>query len=295
VGGSADLSPSTNTQIRESPAVRAGDFSGRNIHFGIREHAMAAVMNGLSLYGCFLPLGSTFLVFSDYCRPSIRLSALMKIPAVYVFTHDSIFVGEDGPTHQPIEQVSALRLIPNLKVIRPADGPETALAWAAALRNATGPTVLILSRQKLPVLSGSPDPEQFGRGGFLAGRFGDGQTLCLMASGSEVSLALAAGQQLWREGISSTVASVPCLETFLAQPLEYRNAVVAPGSVRVAIEAGRGALWQGLLGERGLFIGMEVYGISGPEGAVAEKFGLTPERVADRIRTHLKTSGKLAT
>lgn len=290
VGGSADLSPSTNTFINGSEAVSRENFAGRNFHFGIREHAMAAVMNGLSLYGCFLPLGSTFLVFSDYCRSSIRLAALMGIPSVYVFTHDSIFVGEDGPTHQPVEHLSALRLIPNLRVYRPADGPETALAWAAALRNSTGPTALILSRQKLPTLPEAADPEAFGRGGYLAGKFGSDPQLCLMASGSEVWLALEAGKQLWQEGISSKVVSVPCLESFLAQPGEYRDSVVVPGAARVAIEAGRGALWQGLLGDGGLFIGVEEFGVSAPEKDLAERFGLTPAGVVNRILARLKTN-----
>ncbi len=290
VGGSADLSPSTNTFINGSDAVSRENFAGRNFHFGIREHAMVAVMNGLSLYGCFIPMGSTFLVFSDYCRPSIRLAALMGIPSVYVFTHDSIFVGEDGPTHQPVEHLSALRLIPNLRVYRPADGPETALAWAAALRNSAGPTALILSRQKLPILPEAAGPEAFGRGGYLAGEFGSNPRLCLMASGSEVGLALEAGKQLWQDGISSTVASMPCLEIFMAQPQEYRNSVIAPGAVRVAIEAGRGALWQGLLGPDGLFIGVEEFGASAPEKALAERFGLTPAGVVGRILARFKTN-----
>ncbi len=293
VGGSADLGPSTNTEIKGSPAISPENFAGRNFHFGIREHAMAGVMNGLALYGCFIPMGSTFLVFSDYCRPSIRLAALMKQQAIYVFTHDSILVGEDGPTHQPIEQVSALRLIPNLKVIRPADGPETALAWAAALKNTGGPTALILTRQKLPVLPRlSIDAEQFRRGGYVLETLGQTPEICIMASGSEVWLALSAAQALQKEGLSATVVSLPCLEDFLRQPEDYRDSVVPPKAVKVAIEAGRGALWQGLLGRDGLFIGLEDFGASAPESDLAEKFGLTPDQATKRITDHLNRLGK---
>lgn len=293
VGGSADLGPSTNTEIKGSTFVSADDFSGRNFHFGIREHAMAAVMNGLSLYGCFIPLGSTFLVFSDYCRPSIRLAALMKLQAIYVLTHDSIMVGEDGPTHQPIEQVSALRLIPNLKVIRPADGPETALAWVAALKNTGGPTALILTRQKLPVLPHlSIDAEKFRRGGYVLKTLGQTPEICIMASGSEVWLALAAAEALNKKGLSSSVVPMSCLEDFLNQPEDYRDSTVPSKAVKIAIEAGRGALWQSLLGRDGLFIGLEDFGASAPEAALAEKFGLTPDQVTKRIADHLNRLGK---
>lgn len=293
IGGSADLGPSTNTEIKGSPAVNADSFAGRNFHFGIREHAMAAVMNGLALYGCFVPMGSTFLVFSDYCRPAIRLAALMKQQVVYVFTHDSIFVGEDGPTHQPIEQVSALRLIPNLKVIRPADGPETALAWASALKNTGGPTALILTRQKLPVLpQENIDAEKFRRGGYVLKTFGQAPEICIMASGSEVWLALSAAEALQKEGLSAAVVSMPCLEDFLRQPEDYRDSVVPLKALKIAIEAGRGALWQGLLGRDGLFIGLEDFGTSAPESALAEKFGLTPDQVTKTITDHLNRLGK---
>jgi len=294
VGGSADLSPSTNTEIKGSIFVSADDFSGRNFHFGIREHAMAAVMNGLSLYGCFIPLGSTFLVFSDYCRPSIRLSALMKKQVIYVFTHDSIFVGEDGPTHQPIEHVSALRLIPNLKVIRPADGPETALAWTAALSNSLGPTALILTRQKLPILPHDDQISQkFNLGGYVLKKFGQASDVCIMASGSEVWLALAAAEKISKSRVNVSVVSMPCLEGFLEQPQEYRDSIVPERACRIAIEAGRGALWQGLLGREGLFIGLEDFGTSAPEAALADKYGLTPEKVTQSIVDHLKRIGKM--
>ncbi len=285
-GGSADLEPSTNTWIKESPGIAAGAFAGRNLHFGIREHAMAAVMNGMARYGCFVPFGATFLVFSDYCRPSIRLASLMGLQVVYVFTHDSIFVGEDGPTHQPVEQLSALRLIPGLRVIRPADGLETAMAWTMALRRTDGPTALILTRQKLPAI---PRPENFDRelvahGGYCVADGGDRPAVCILASGSEVSLAVAAGGLLAGQGIASRIVSVPCLETFMAQPAEYRESLIPAGVPRVAVEAGRGALWWRLLGENGLFVGIEEFGASAPAELLAEKFGLTPQQVAEKIR-----------
>jgi len=286
VGGSADLEPSTNTWIKGSPGIAAGDFTGRNLHFGIREHAMAAVMNGMARYGCFIPFGATFLVFSDYCRPSIRLASLMGLQVVYVFTHDSIFVGEDGPTHQPVEQLSALRLIPDLQVVRPADGLETAMAWTSALRRTEGPTALVLTRQKLPVITRPAgfDPELVLRGGYCVEDGGKSPSVCILASGSEVSLALAAGKLLAAQGVASRIVSVPCLETFLDQPSDYRQTLIPPGIPRVAVEAGRGALWWRILGENGLFIGIEEFGASAPAEVLAEKYGLTPERVADKIR-----------
>ncbi len=285
-GGSADLEPSTNTRIADSPSVLPGSFGGRNLHFGIREHAMGAVMNGMARYGCFIPYGATFLVFADYCRPAIRLAALMKQQAIYVFTHDSFFVGEDGPTHQPVEQLSSLRLIPNLRVIRPADGPETALAWASALRRTDGPTALILTRQKVPVITReeSLDAKTFAKGGYVVRQGGTTPDAVIMASGSEVGLALAAADMLAGEGVTIRVVSVPCMETFLAQPEAYRRRLM-PGRVpRVAVEAGHGGLWWRILGPGGLFIGMEGFGASAPEKVLAEEFGFTPAKVAQRVR-----------
>lgn len=283
-GGSADLAPSNNSDIKGGGSVQPNAFGGRNLHFGIREHAMGAVCNGMALYGCFIPYGATFLVFSDYCRPAVRLSALMQQQVVYIFTHDSYAVGEDGPTHQPIEHTAALRLIPGVQVIRPADADETALAWYAALKYHNGPTALILTRQKLPLLT---KPTGFDKtmplmGGYVLADAAN-PAVVLMASGSEVSLALDAAKLLAGQGVNARVVSVPDLGTFMAQPLEYRRSVLPAGVKRVAIEAGRGESWGRLLGEEGLFIGWEQFGASAPAEVLAEQFGLTPAAVAQKV------------
>ena len=290
VGGSADLAPSNNSWLEGEPAITPGEFRGRNIHFGVREHALAAVLNGMALAGCCRPFGATFLSFADYCRPAIRLSALMRLPVTYIFTHDSIFVGEDGPTHQPVEQMASLRLIPNLRVVRPADGMETAMAWTGALERQDGPTALILTRQKVPTLPRPAgfDPRLISRGGYLLFAGGERPDVVLLASGSEVSLAMSAAAELSGAGITARVISVPCLELFLEQPAAYRRRLL-PGRVpRVAIEAGRGMPWWQLLGTSGLFIGIEEFGLSAPEKDLAEHFGLTTGQVAARIRAYLK-------
>jgi len=289
VGGSADLSPSNNSDIKGAASIKPGVFDGRNLHFGIREHAMAAICNGISLYGCFTPYCATFLVFSDYCRGAIRLSALMKQQVIYIFTHDSYAVGEDGPTHQPIEQTASLRLIPGLQVIRPADALETALAWYAAIKYQNGPTALILTRQKLPVLPRIADfDNQLPlRGGYLL-RDANNPAVVLMASGSEVSLALAAADLLAEKGVQARIISVPDVTTFMAQPKEYRASLLPCGVKRVAMEAGRGESFARLLGEEGLFIGLEHFGASAPAEVLAEKFGLTAEQVAEKVSIFLK-------
>ncbi len=289
VGGSADLAPSNNSDIKGSAAITADSFIGRNLHFGIREHAMGAVINGMALYGCFIPYGATFLVFADYCRPAIRLSALMKQQALYIFTHDSFFVGEDGPTHQPIEHLATLRLIPDLQVIRPADGVETAVAWQAALEKKDGPTALILTRQKLPALDrGNVTSDTILKGGYLISTPAGKADVVIMASGSEVHVALQAAAELKKAGISPRVVSVPCLGTFLSQPAEYRNQVLPAGVPRVAFEAGRGESWGMLVGCDGLFIGIEHFGASAPDKVLAEKFGFTAPQVAEKIKSFLQ-------
>lgn len=289
IGGSADLAPSNNSDIKGSPAIQADTFAGRNLHFGIREHAMGALLNGMALYGCFIPYGATFLVFSDYCRAAIRLSALMKQQSIYIFTHDSFFVGEDGPTHQPIEHVASLRMIPDLQVIRPADGLETALAWQAALEKKDGPTALILTRQKLPVIArGAASNDDIRKGGYVVSSPSGKPDVVIMASGSEVHVAVEAAAKLAADGISSRIVSMPCLETFAAQSQEYRNQVLPGGVPRVAFEAGRGESWGRLIGCDGLFIGIEHFGASAPDVVLAEKFGFTAPQVAERIKSFLK-------
>jgi transketolase len=287
-GGSADLSPSNNSDIKGSASIQAGAFGGRNLHFGIREHAMGAVVNGMALYGCFIPYGATFLVFSDYCRPSVRLSALMKLQSIYIFTHDSFFVGEDGPTHQPIEHVASLRLIPGLQVIRPADGGETAMAWVAALRY-SGPTALILTRQKLPVIarSSSFTPADALKGGYIVASPDGTPDVVIMASGSELHVAVEAVEIMSASGIKSRIVSIPCLETFLSQPTKYLSEILPAGVPRVAVEAGRSGSWGRLVGCDGLFIGIDHFGASAPDKVLAVQFGFTAPQVAEKIQLFL--------
>ena len=289
-GGSADLAPSNNSDIKGSPSVQTGAFAGRNLHFGVREHAMGAVVNGMALYGCFIPYGATFLVFSDYCRPAVRLSALMNLQALYIFTHDSFFVGEDGPTHQPIEHVASLRMIPNLQVIRPADGLETAMAWQAALSHKNGPTILVMTRQKLPVINRNEgfNSADILKGGYVVSSPKGTPDVVIMASGSELHVAVEAAEKLAAQGIKARVVSVPCLEQFMAQPPAYRDEVLLNGVPRVAFEAGRGESWGRLIGCDGLFIGIDHFGASAPDKVLAEKFGFTAPQVAERIKIFLK-------
>jgi transketolase len=285
VGGSADLDPSTKTAIKGSGSIAKGAFGGRVFHFGIREHGMGAILNGLALDGRFLPMGSTFLVFADYMRASIRLAALMGKQVVYVFTHDSIFLGEDGPTHQPIETLWGLRLIPNVRVWRPADGPETAIAWAQALRHGSGPTALALSRQKLPALPrpGGVDAAAIARGGYVLVGAPD-RALTIVATGSEVGLAVAAAKLLSDGGRPTRVVSMPCVEAFLAQDEGWRDAVLAPDAPVVTLEAGRTIAWAVVTGERkALHLGIDHYGASAPAAELAKQFGFTPEAVVAAI------------
>jgi transketolase len=289
-GGSADLAPSNNSDIKGSPSIQPGAFGGRNLHYGVREHAMGAVVNGMALYGCFIPYGATFLVFSDYCRPTVRLSALMNLQSLYIFTHDSFFVGEDGPTHQPIEHVASLRLIPNVQVIRPADGVETAMMWVSALQHTTGPTAMILTRQKLPVIARAADFKAADvlKGGYVVSTPAAAADVVIMASGSEVHVAVEAAATLAAQGIQARIVSMPCLEQFLAQPRSYRDAVLPAGIPRVAFEAGRSESWGRLIGCDGLFIGIEHFGASAPDKVLAEQFGFTAPQVAEKIKVFLK-------
>ena len=297
IGGSADLNPSTYTWLKghgdfQAPQTRADDvqgavggawdYTGRNIHFGVREHAMGAITNGMTQHGGVIAYASTFHVFSDYMRPAIRLAALSGYPAVYVFTHDSIGVGEDGPTHQPIEQTMSLRLIPNLSVIRPADANETAEAWKAAVTRRTGPTALVLSRQALPTLDRSDmaPADRLHQGGYTLWETGGTPELILIATGSEVPLALEAGQRLADEGRAVRVVSLPSWDLFDRQPAEIRNAVLPPTvTARLALEAGRDLGWERYVGLAGRVIAMDRFGASGPGAAIFDKFGFTLDAV----------------
>jgi transketolase len=286
VGGSADLHPSNKTYLSAYPAVKKGDFGGRNLHFGVREHAMGSLLNGLALHGGLRPYGGTFLVFCDYMRPPIRLAALMGLPTIYVFTHDSIFVGEDGPTHQPVEQLATLRAIPGLTVFRPADANETTAAWKAALENREGPVALLLTRQNLPILENA-DAEGVTRGGYVLSDAADAQAL-LIATGSEVDLALQAQKLLAQEGIATRVVSMPSWERFEQQSEAYRQEVLPPQiTARVAIEAALPMGWERYVGPRGEVIGMTRFGASAPYKVLAEKFGFTAQEVAARVRACL--------
>ncbi len=292
VGGSADLEPSTKTLIKNSPSIAPGKYEGRNIHFGVREHAMGALINGMAYDGAFIPYGATFLVFADYMRPSIRLAAIAKLQSIFIFTHDSIFVGEDGPTHQPIEQVMALRAIPHLHVIRPADGVETAVAWAMVLRRTDGPTALILTRQKLPAIARTPETKysDIAKGAYVVADAEKGKPeLVLIGTGSELHLCLEAKAILEKKGIQGIrVVSMPCVEVFLQQNIVEQNRVLPKGAKYVAVEAGISWGWHRILGKEGLAIGREDFGASAPGEVLGEKFGFTGEQVAARIHSWLK-------
>ncbi len=282
VGGSADLAPSTITYLEGKGDIRPTDFSGRNFNFGVREHGMGSVLNGLSLYGMFRVFGATFLVFSDYMRPAIRLSALMKQPVVYVFTHDSIFVGEDGPTHQPIEQTESLRLIPNLHVYRPADAEETAWSWVEALRRTDGPSALILTRQGLPV-SEKPAGWDFTKGGYIVKEETKPLSIVLVAAGSEVSLALDAAELVEKEGLGVRVVSIPCREVFLEQDEDYRSSVIPIDVPTLAIELGVGSGWYSINPKGNVSVcSLNRFGASGPGKQVAEYLGFSAEKIAKR-------------
>jgi transketolase len=287
VGGSADLHPSTKTYLAAYPAVKKGKYGARNLHFGIREHAMGGILNGMALHGGFRPYGSTFLVFSDYMRPSVRLAALMKQPVIYVFTHDSVFVGEDGPTHQPVEHAASLRIIPGLTVIRPADANETAAAWQVTMKHRDGPVALLLSRQKLPILQ-DVDVQGVARGGYVIADAAEPQVI-LIASGSEVEQALGARQILAGEGIPARVVSMPSWELFDAQPQAYRDSILPPElTARVAIEAGVPTGWERYVGLGGEIIALDRFGASAPYSVLAEQWGFAADAIAARVKAYLE-------
>jgi transketolase len=284
IGGSADLTESNNTKSGSQNIINQKNFDGNYIHYGIREHAMAAIMNGLALYGNLIPYGGTFLVFSDYMKPAIRLSALMQLNVIYIMTHDSIGVGEDGPTHQPVEHLSSLRLIPNLDVLRPADDLETMLCWKLALNNTSGPTILSLSRQNLPQLSGESPSVEKGAYILLSAK---NPIVNLYASGSEVQIALKAAELLNKEGIQTQVVSVPCLQLFLKQNDEFKKSLTN-SRIKLAIEAGCMGMWRDLIGDDGLFIGIDQFGQSAPGNKLFEFFGFTAENIIAQVKAKLQ-------
>lgn len=288
IGGSADLAGSNKTTINSTSAINKNDFGGRNIHFGIREFAMGAIMNGMALYGSgLIPFGGTFLVFSDYMRSAIRMSALMKQQVVYVFTHDSIFVGEDGPTHQPIEQIMSLRLIPGLQVLRPADEIETAEAWLAALEYKNGPTALVLTRQNLPNIN-KKSIKDFNKGAYIVLEGGKKPEAVVFASGSELSISYEAVKKLKAEGHDLRLVSIPSYENFMKQEQSYRDSVIPSGSTPViTVEAGRTIGWGNLASGPSLYIGIDHYGASAPYKVLGEKFGFTADAVYDKIKRWL--------
>jgi len=287
VGGSADLTPSNNTKAKDQKDVRRGDFTGHYLRYGVREHGMAATMNGIAVHRGLIPYGGTFLTFSDYARPSIRLAAFMGVGVIYVMTHDSIGLGEDGPTHQPVEHLAALRAMPGLYVYRPADAVETAECWALALQRRDTPSLLALTRQALPLLRSEAGSENRSAYGAYVLAEADGpRRVTLLATGSEVSIAMAAREALATDHIAAAVVSMPCWELFGQQAKEYRDAVLGTAP-RVAVEAAVEFGWERWLGPRGAFIGMQGYGASAPGEALFPHFGITAERVAEAARSLL--------
>ncbi len=300
-GGSADLAGSNNTTMKGQPSFLppeqsshdfAGDYNGRTLHFGIREHAMGNILNGITMSGLTRPYGGTFLVFADYMRTPVRLAALSRIPTIFVWTHDSVGVGEDGPTHQPIEHLATLRAIPGLDVVRPADANETAQAWAQALRHTDRPTALILTRQDVPTVErgeGAAAPaELVAKGGYTLLDAANGEpAVVLLATGSEVGVAVAAREQLEAEGIATRVVSLPCLEWFAAQPAEYRAEVIPAGAAKVSVEAGIAMGWRELVGDAGEIVSVDHFGESASGNLLLAKYGFTPENVVAKAKLAL--------
>ncbi len=289
VGGSADLTGSNNTRTKSMKAMNAADFSGRFINYGIREHGMAAAMNGMTLHGGIIPYSGTFLVFSDYARPAMRLAALMGTRAIHVMTHDSIGLGEDGPTHQPVEHLAALRAIPNMLVFRPADAVETVECWQLALENATGPSVLALTRQNLPQLSkGFLSANRCAAGAYEIHAANGKAQVSIFATGSEVAIAVDGAKLLAAKGVAARVVSVPCFELLAAQPEAKRRAIIGDAAVKIGVEAAVRQGWDAIIGSDGAFIGMTGFGASAPYKELYKKFGITAEAVADAAMKKLQ-------
>jgi transketolase len=291
IGGSADLAPSNNTIIKSSFDFQKNSYAGRNIRFGVREHAMGAILSGLALHKGIRPYGGTFLVFADYCRPAIRLAALMKLPVTYVFTHDSVAVGEDGPTHQPVEHLAVLRAIPGLTVIRPADATETAAAWRVAIKATDGPVALILSRQNLPVLDRTyyPSATALAKGAYILSDSKGKPDAILIGSGSEVSICLEAQRVLAKQGVAVRVVSMPSWELFERTSQAYKDAVLPPKvTARVAVEAGISMGWERYVGSRGAVVGIDRFGASAPGETVMDKYGMKAAAIVSKTKELLK-------
>ncbi|MFH1556224.1 MAG: transketolase C-terminal domain-containing protein, partial [Pseudomonadota bacterium] len=288
LGGSADLTGSNNTRAKGMKAISPDDFAGTFVHWGVREHGMAAAMNGLALHGGIIPYSGTFLVFSDYSRPAIRLAALMGTQAIHVLTHDSIGLGEDGPTHQPVEHLAALRAIPGLLVLRPADTVETAEAWEIALKAKDRPSALILSRQNLPILRQTDDANRSAEGAYEISPASGAAQVSLFATGSEVSLAVEAQKLLEAQGVPTRVVSVPSFELFLARPAAERRAVVGDTPAKVGIEAAIRMGWDAIIGSDAAFIGMSSFGASAPAKELYKHFGITAKAVVAAALAQLR-------
>ena len=289
IGGSADLSGSNNTKTNNSKIINSKNFDGNYIHYGVREHGMASVMNGLALYGGLIPYGGTFLIFSDYCKPSIRLSALMGLKVIYIFSHDSIGLGEDGPTHQPIEQLTGLRAIPNLNVFRPADINETLECWEIALKSNNTPSVIALSRQKVPYINPKNDKEnKCEKGAYVVNITSHESNVTLVASGTEVELALKVQEKLKENNIHSKVVSMPCMELFDKQPKSFCNDIIEENSLVVTLEAGSIMSWQKYVKNKGMNIGIDQFGESAPYKEVYNHFGLSEEKIVGFIQKKLR-------
>ncbi|MHA3964901.1 MAG: transketolase [Candidatus Thorarchaeota archaeon SMTZ1-45] len=287
IGGSADLTPSNKTWINDSPSFQADSNHGRNIHYGVREHVMGAAVNGMAAHGGIIPFSGTFLMFSDYMRPSIRLSALSKHRSIWIFTHDSIGVGEDGPTHQPVEHLASLRAIPELVVIRPADANEVVEAWKVAIERTNGPTLMALTRQKVPIIDRSnyASPSGLRKGAYVLADLGEKPEIILMATGSEVGLIVEAGEKLYADGINVRLISFPSWELFESQSQEYRDSVLPPDiTARIAVEAGVSQGWKKWVGDAGSMLTVDKFGKSAPSKIVLEAYGFTVEKVLEKAR-----------
>ena len=288
IGGSADLTGSNNTKATDMAVIAAGEFGGRYIHYGVREHGMAAAMNGLALHGGIIPYGASFLTFTDYCRPAIRLAALSGLRVIHVMTHDSIGLGEDGPTHQPVEHLASLRAMPNLNVFRPADAVETAECWALALAETGGPSVLVLTRQGVPAVRTEHSDENLcARGGYVLAEASGARRVTLLASGSEIAIAIAAREVLEAGGTATAVVSLPCWELFDRQDAAYREAALGPGSVRIAVEAAVMQGWERYLGDGGGTVGMTGFGASAPAKDLYAHFNITADSVVEAVKARL--------